>query len=214
MEEAQKRLRQFDYFKPMNRTIYNLHFYFFSVFLLLIGLAPVHANEALNIYTFTMQDIDGKEVSLADFKGRPLLIVNTASKCGYTPQYKSLESLYQKYQEQGLVVLGFPANNFKGQEPGTNEEIKNFCFLNYKVTFPMFAKISVTGDDIHPLYKYLTGDPQFGGPITWNFNKFFIDKEGKIVARFPSDVDPLAPEVVSQVETLLRTSGDARPASK
>ncbi|MCO5247815.1 MAG: glutathione peroxidase [Chitinophagales bacterium] len=134
-----------------------------------------------------MTDIDGKEVSLSDFKGKVILIVNVASKCGNTPQYEGLENLYRQYKDKNFVILGFPANNFLGQEPGTNAEIKQFCTLNYNVTFPMFSKISVKGKDIHPLYLYLT-NKAFNGvidaPVTWNFQKFLIDKNGHIVASF------------------------------
>src|SRR3989338_4924432 len=151
-----------------------------------------------SIYDFQVETIDGKKQSLEDYKGKLLLIVNTASKCGYTPQYKTLEELYQKYQGQGLVVLGFPANNFRAQEPGTNEEIKNFCFLNYKVSFPLFSKISVKGDDIHPLYQYLTHQPGVEGDISWNFNKFLISTDGKTLARFDSKIDPMSNEITSE----------------
>ena len=163
----------------------------------------LYAREGAVLYSFELPDIDGKETPLSDYVGKVLLIVNTASKCGYTPQYKSLEALYEKYKDRGLIVLGFPANNFKGQEPGTNSEIKNFCLLKYNVSFPMFEKISVQGEDMHPLYKYLTQDTNFGGPITWNFNKFLINKEGLIAGRFASQVDPLDPQVVEKVELLL-----------
>ncbi len=165
--------------------------------------APVKAQKPADIYGFTVSDIDGKPVPLADYKGKVLLIVNTASRCGFTSQYKTLEDLYQKYKERGFVVLGFPANNFMGQEPGSNEEIKNFCFMNYKTTFPLFAKISVKGADIAPLYAYLTGVPGFEGGIIWNFNKFLIDRNGKVVARFASPVDPMSPELVNAVEQQL-----------
>ena len=134
-----------------------------------------------SVYEFTMKDIDGKDVKLETYKGKVALIVNTASQCGYTPQYEGLEKIYGKYKDQGFVVLGFPANNFGGQEPGTNAEIKEFCTLKYKTTFPVFAKISVKGEDQHPLYKYLTSaetNPKFAGDIKWNFNKFLIDKIG------------------------------------
>ncbi|MEP6925915.1 MAG: glutathione peroxidase, partial [Pyrinomonadaceae bacterium] len=140
-----------------------------------------------------MKDIDGKDVKLDAYKGKVALLVNTASQCGYTPQYEGLEKIYEKYKDQGFVVLGFPANNFGGQEPGTNAEIKEFCTLKYKTSFPMFAKISVKGEDQHPLYKYLTSadtDPKFAGDIKWNFNKFLVDKDGKIIARFDSKETP------------------------
>ena len=130
-----------------------------------------------SIYDFTMDNIKGEPVELSQYKGKVVLIVNTASKCGFTYQYDGLEELYQTYQDSGLVILGFPANNFLKQEPGTNEEIAEFCRLNYGVTFPMFSKISVKGEDIHPLYQYLTSketNPEFEGNISWNFNKFLI----------------------------------------
>lgn len=156
-----------------------------------------------NIYNFTMKTIDGKDQSLADFKGKAVLIVNTASLCGYTPQYRSLEALYKEYKDQGFVVLAFPANNFKNQEPGSNEEIKNFCELKYQVTFPVFSKVSVKGDDINPLYQYLTTQSGFNGPITWNFNKFLIDPQGKVVARFDSRINPLDIRVGEEVKKII-----------
>jgi glutathione peroxidase len=166
---------------------------------------PVEAN-AKSIFDFTMKDIDGKQVDLKKYKGNVLLVVNTASKCGYTPQYEGLEAIYKKYADKGFYVLGFPANNFGEQEPGTESEIKEFCTLKYKVTFPMFAKISVKGEDQHPLYAYLTSketDAPFAGDITWNFNKFLIDRDGKIVARFSSKDTPEGPEVTSAIEKYL-----------
>ncbi|HEY6330845.1 MAG TPA: glutathione peroxidase [Blastocatellia bacterium] len=159
-----------------------------------------------SIYDFTMKNIDGKQVSLSDFRGHVVLIVNVASRCGFTPQYDALEKLYTKYQPNGFVILGFPANNFMSQEPGTDEEIKNFCSAKYNVTFPMFSKISVKGDDMNPLYKYLTDkstNPQFGGDIKWNFNKFLVGKNGKIVARFEPAVKPDSDQVVQAIEKAL-----------
>jgi len=158
---------------------------------------------APSIYDFTMKTIDGKDKSLADFKGRAVLIVNTASLCGHTPQYRSLEALYKQYKDQGLVVLAFPENNFKNQEPGTDEEIKKFCDLKYHVTFPVFSKISVKGDDMAPLYLYLTTQSGFNGPITWNFNKFLVNPQGQVVARFDSKIDPLDPQVVAEIRKSL-----------
>jgi glutathione peroxidase len=160
-----------------------------------------------SIYDFTMNDIDGKRVSLADFKGKVVLVVNVASRCGFTPQYEGLQKLYLKYQQQGFVILGFPANNFGFQEPGTNAEIKSFCSAKYNVTFPIFSKISVKGDDIDPLYKYLTdkgSNPQYGGDIKWNFNKFLIDRQGNIVARFEPPVKPDSDQMVQAVEKALQ----------
>ena len=156
------------------------------------------------IYSFTLKTIDGKEQSLSEYRGKTLLLVNVASKCGFTPQYKGLEALHQEYKDKGFVVLGFPANNFMGQEPGTNEEIKQFCSLNYGVTFPMFAKISVKGPDIHPLYKFLTESSDPPGPISWNFNKFLVDSNGRIVARWGSRTAPDAKELVNKLEETLK----------
>lgn len=165
---------------------------------------------ATSIYEFEVQDIDGNNVSLGKYKGKVVMVVNTASKCGYTPQYEGLQNIYTKYKEKGFVILGFPANNFGGQEPGTNEEIKDFCTLKYKVSFPMFAKISVKGEDQHPLYTYLTSEqsnPGFGGEITWNFNKFLIDANGEIVARFASKETPESAEVTKAIEAALEAKG-------
>lgn len=147
-----------------------------------------------------MKAIDGKEVALAGFKGRPVLFVNVASRCGYTPQYKGLEALHQKYKDRGLVVVGVPANNFGGQEPGTNEEIQQFCTRNYNVTFPMMSKVSVKGSDMTPLYGYLT---QTGGDVKWNFTKFLVGKDGKVIKRFESNVSPDSPELIGAVEAAL-----------
>ena len=160
-----------------------------------------------SIYDFKMADIDGNDVNLADYKGKVLLIVNVASKCGFTPQYKGLQTLYSKYKEKGFEVLGFPANNFMRQEPGSNEQIKKFCQLKYNVSFPMFSKISVKGKDIHPLYKFLTEkktNPQFPGEIKWNFNKLLIDRKGKIVNRFDSNVKPMDAYVIKAIEKALK----------
>ena len=168
------------------------------------GSPNVYALQTVpNIYNFTMKTIDGKDQGLADFKGKEVLIVNTASLCGHTPQYRSLETLYKQYKTQGFVVLAFPENNFKNQEPGTNEDIEKFCDLKYHVTFPLFSKISVKGDDMAPLYQYLTTQSGFNGPITWNFNKFLINAQGQVVARFDSKIDPLAPEVVAAIKKFL-----------
>jgi len=150
--------------------------------------------------------IDGTDKSLSDFVGKVLLIVNVASKCGFTPQYEGLESLYQRYRERGFEILGFPANNFGRQEPGTDAEIQSFCSLTYGVTFPMFSKISVKGKDIHPLYAFLTDketDPAFAGKISWNFNKFLIDRTGKVVNRFDSKDAPMGDKIPRSVEEML-----------
>ena len=156
------------------------------------------------VYDFTMKTIDGKEQPLSAYKGKTLLIVNVASKCGFTPQYKGLEALYEKYKDRGLVILGFPANNFMGQEPGTDQQIQQFCSTTYGVTFPMFSKISVKGADIHPLYKYLTETGQPAGPIGWNFNKFLVDGSGRIAARWGSKTTPDAKELTGKIEETLK----------
>lgn len=156
-----------------------------------------------NVYSFTVKTIDGREKCLADYKGKVLLIVNTASRCGFTPQYGPLETLYEKYKGRGFEILAFPANNFLGQEPGTDSEIKDFCSVKYHVTFPLFSKISVKGKDMHPLYRYLTSESGFNGNITWNFNKFLVDPDGSVVARFGSKTDPLSPELVNKLEAAL-----------
>jgi glutathione peroxidase len=150
---------------------------------------------------FTLNSIDGSPAPLSQYKGKVVMIVNVASKCGYTPQYAGLEKLYEKYKDQGFVILGFPANNFGQQEPGTNEEIKTFCSRTYNVSFPMYAKISVKGEDKHPLYQYLT---QTGGDIKWNFTKFLVGKDGKVIARFESAVTPESPEVAGAIEKALQ----------
>lgn len=175
--------------------------------ILLLGLVlgitgKVQAQAANSIYDFTVKTIDGNDQSLSDYKGKVVMVVNTASKCGFTGQYEGLEQLYQTYKDKGLVVLAFPANNFLNQEPGTNEEIKQFCTLKFKTTFPLFAKISVKGNDMHPLYAYLVQQTE-GEAISWNFNKFLINREGKIVARYGSRTEPMDPAIISAVESNL-----------
>jgi len=165
---------------------------------------------AESIYGFELDDIDGNPVKLAEYKGKVLLIVNVASECGYTPQYAGLQAIYEKYQDRGFSVLGFPANNFGNQEPGTNAQIKQFCTTTYSVTFPMFSKISVKGDDKHPLYQYLTAtEPgrQFGGEIKWNFNKFLIDRNGQVVAVYGSKTEPQDPQLTADIENALGKAG-------
>ena len=162
--------------------------------------------QSKSIYDFTMKSIDGQPVSLGAYNGKVVLLVNVASKCGYTPQYKGLEAVYEKYKDRGLVIVGIPANNFAQQEPGTNAEIKQFCSNKYNVSFPMMAKVSVLGDDQTPLYSFLTGkdtDPQYAGDIKWNFTKFLFDRNGKPVARFEPAVTPDSPEVAAAIESAL-----------
>jgi glutathione peroxidase len=171
----------------------------------LVFLAATSLAVDSDIYNFGLVGIDGKPRPLQFFRGDVMLIVNVASQCGYTPQYAGLEALYEKYKDRGLVVVGFPANNFGGQEPGTNEEIKTFCSRKYNVTFPMYAKISVKGGDQAALYKYLVKeDPSHSGEIKWNFTKFLVDRNGKIVQRFEPAVTPEDPQVVSAIEKLLQ----------
>lgn len=171
-----------------------------------VGLFTAEAASPKSVLDFKVRDIDGKDVKLKKYKGNVLLVVNVASKCGYTPQYEGMQATYTKYKDKGFYVLGFPANNFGSQEPGTETEIKEFCSSKYGVTFPMFAKISVKGEDADPLYKYLTSketNPDFGGDITWNFNKFLVDRKGKVVARFTSKDKPEGEKVTAAIEKYL-----------
>ena len=159
-----------------------------------------------SVYEFKVKNIEGKDVDLSEYKGKVLLIVNVASKCGATPQYDPLQALYKKYADKGLVVLGFPANNFGGQEPGTDTEIAEFCTSKYSVEFPMFSKVSVKGDDKAPLFSYLTSaeNPDKQGDIGWNFEKFLIGKDGKLIRRFATKVDPTNADLVAAIETALK----------
>jgi glutathione peroxidase len=169
--------------------------------------AVAMAVPAKSVYSFTLKSIDGQPVSLGNYRGKVLLLVNVASKCGYTPQYAGLESLYEKYKDRGLVIVGIPANNFAAQEPGSNEEIKKFCRNSYNVSFPMMAKVSVVGDDKTPLYVFLTDksvNPQIGGEIKWNFTKFLFGRNGKPVERFEPAVTPDSPQVTAAIESALR----------
>lgn len=164
-------------------------------------------NNVSSLYDIALKQIDGTATNLAHLRGRVLLIVNVASKCGFTGQYAGLQKLYETHKDRGLVVLGFPANDFMGQEPGTNEEIAKFCSVQYHVTFPMFEKITVKGKDMHALYRYLTDkatNPQFAGPITWNFNKFLVGRDGRIVARFDSRTKPDDQDLIKAVEQALQ----------
>jgi len=159
-----------------------------------------------SFYGYSVKNIDGEEVSLEAYKGKVLLVVNTASKCGYTPQYEGLQEIYTEYKEQGFEILGFPANNFMGQEPGSNEEIKEFCTAKYNVEFQMFSKVSVKGEDQHPLFAMLTEseNPDFKGNIKWNFEKFLISKDGTLLHRFRSGVKPTDKEMKDAIEAALK----------
>jgi glutathione peroxidase len=164
---------------------------------------------AKSVHEFTVKTIKGQDKSLADYKGKVLLIVNVASACGLTPQYKGLEELHEAYGKKGLAVLGFPANEFGAQEPGTDAQIEQFCTTKYGAKFDMFSKVVVKGGGIAPLFDWLTSketDPEFGGEIKWNFNKFLIDKAGKVIARFEPKTEPNAPEVKSAIEKALATA--------
>ncbi len=161
---------------------------------------------ASSVHEFTLKALNGTPTSLASYKGKVMLIVNVASQCGYTYQYEGLQALYVKYKDQGLVVAGFPANNFGGQEPGTNAEIGAFCKSKFGVTFPMFSKISVAGRDKAPLYQFLTdktANPKTGGEIPWNFTKYLVDRNGKVLARFDAPVEPESKELTSAIERAL-----------
>lgn len=168
--------------------------------ILALCLAFLFVTKTASVYDFKLTSIDGKAFNLAKYKGKKILVVNTASKCGFTPQYTQLEQLAQTYKDK-LVVVGFPANNFGGQEPGSDADIKTFCSDNYKVTFPMSTKVSVKGDDIAPLFKYLTEaeNPDFTGEIKWNFEKFLLDENGKLIHRFRSKTTPMDPAITSNL---------------
>ncbi len=158
------------------------------------------------VHDFTLNSIDGQPAPLAAYKGKVVLLVNVASKCGFTPQYSALESTYEKYKDRGFVIVGIPANNFGAQEPGSNQEIKTFCSSKYHVSFPMMAKVSVKGDDITPLYQFLTdksSNPQSGGEIKWNFTKFLIGLDGRVITRFEPEITPDSPQVTSAIEEAL-----------
>jgi glutathione peroxidase len=165
------------------------------------AVAP-EGKKTMSLHDFTMKTIDGKEQSLAEYKGKVLLVVNVASKCGYTPQYEGLERLHEKLSARGFAVVGFPANDFGAQEPGTDAEIKTFCTTNYGVKFPMFSKITVKGSGKHPLYAFLTEGPP-AGEVKWNFEKFLVGKDGKVIGRYPSSVDPEDPKLVQAIEAAL-----------
>ena len=172
--------------------------------LLAISLMTNFARAASSLYDIPVKDIDGKTTSLSAYKGKVLLIVNVASKCGFTPQYTALEATYKKFSDQGFVILGFPCNQFGGQEPGNDEEIKQFCTSKYAVTFPLFDKIEVNGANRHPLYEQLTGKSSpYPGTIGWNFTKFLIGKDGQILKRFDSKTKPDSPEVTAAIEAAL-----------
>ncbi len=172
------------------------------ILFLIFNVAEVMQAQEKSFYDFTVKTIDGKELDLSTFKGKKVLVVNTASKCGFTPQYKDLEALYEKYGGDDFVIIGFPANNFMNQEPGTNEEIKEFCEVNYGVTFPMMSKISVKGDDMHPLYQWLTSKEENGvmdSEVSWNFQKYMIDENGHLVGFAKPKESPKSDKIVNWI---------------
>ena len=164
------------------------------------------ASTANSIYDFKMKDIDGKEVSLGDYKGKVLLVVNVATYCGNTPQYEALEKLYEANKDKGFAILGFPANEFGQQEPGSDQEIKKFCTSKYNVSFPMFSKIVVKGDGIHPLYQWLVASAPYHDDVEWNFGKFLIGRDGKVIGRFNPKVKPDEPEITKAIDNALASS--------
>lgn len=176
----------------------------YTLILFLLLTAYGHAGaQTKSFFDFTVQDIDGKDISLKSLEGKKVLVVNVASKCGYTPQYADLQKLYETYGSDAFTIVAFPANNFRAQEPGTNEEIKSFCTSTYHVTFPMMAKISVKGEDMHPLYQWLTQKDQNGvmdAPVTWNFQKFMIDEKGHLVGMVPPDTPPNCDTIVKWIQ--------------
>jgi len=193
-----------------------MHYFYSMIFLLLLACGTSKGNkstsnsmevtpiERKSIHEFTVTDIDGKPFSFADLKGKKIMVVNTASKCGLTPQYKALESMYKSYQGNNFVIVGFPANNFMGQEPGSNEEISAFCSKNYGVSFPMMSKISVKGNDMHPLYKFLTSKNLNGledNDVKWNFQKYLMDEQGFLVKVIDPSTQPDDPSVISWITT-------------
>lgn len=181
-------------------------------FVTALGIGPLlfaaamagSVTKGVDVLTFTMKRLDGSPQALSEYKGKVVMLVNTASRCGLTPQYEGLEALYDKYEHRGFVVLGFPANNFAGQEPGMDGEIAEFCRATYDIRFPMFSKISVKGADIHPLYKALTTLPApLGGDVKWNFQKYLLDRQGAVVAKFDPQTQPEDPAIVAKIEALL-----------
>lgn len=158
------------------------------------------------LYKFALTDIDGYPIGLQTFKGKVLLIVNTASMCGNTPQYAGLQEMYERYRDRGFEVLAFPANDFGQQEPGTNEEIKGFCYTKYSISFPLFSKISVTGTSQHPLYQYLTKQSPFPGRVTWNFQKYLVDRSGQVIGKYDPGMNPLSQPIIADLEKALAKS--------
>ncbi len=181
-----------------------------SLLILSLGITAAAQEKGESVHDFTVKDITGKDVALSDYKGKTLLIVNVASECGATPQYETLQALYEVLEERDFVVLGFPSNEFGGQEPGSNEEIAKFCKSNYAVTFPMFAKIETKGDKQAPLFKYLTTakNPDKEGEVGWNFEKFLVGKDGQLLRRFGSSDEPDGPDMIEAIKAALKVKED------
>ena len=180
--------------------------------MMMVSAASAVGQSAKTAHEFEFTSIEGASLPMETFKGKTVLVVNTASRCGFTHQYADLQSVWERYRERGLVVLGVPSNDFGGQEPGNDRQIGAFCRANYGVEFPMFSKVRVGGDDAHPVYAYLTSLPEpIGGPVQWNFQKYLVDRSGAVVARFDSRVRPDAPELVAEIERLL---AEPRPGSE
>ena len=174
-----------------------------------LALLLVAGRETTSLYDFEVNRIDGEATRLEAYRGQVLLIVNVASKCGYTPQYEGLESLYENYRERGFAVLGFPSNDFGGQEPGTNEQIATYCKATWGVQFPMFEKLEVRGEGKHPLYQFLTSRPApVGGEIEWNFQKFLVDRSGQVVERLAPGTPPDDPALLARIEALIASKPD------
>jgi glutathione peroxidase len=179
---------------------------FISAVLSLLFCAAAVIGGEKSVFDYALNTIDGQPAPLSAYKGKVVMLVNVASRCGFTPQYTALEAIYEKYKDRGFVIIGIPANNFGAQEPGTNQEIKTFCQSKYHVKFPMMSKVSVKGDDKTPLYQYLTdksANPKTGGDIQWNFTKFLVGPEGQIITRFEPSVTPDSPQVTSAIEKAL-----------
>ena len=176
------------------------------ILVIMASVACSERNKMNTLYDINVDTINGKSILMDEYKGKTILIVNTASRCGFTGQYEGLQTIYEKYKDQGLIVLAFPSNNFMGQEPGSNESIANFCSTRFNITFPIFAKIDVKGKNQHPLFKWLTSketNPSFSGGITWNFNKFLISPEGEIINRFGSRTTPKNNKIIAAIEQSL-----------
>jgi glutathione peroxidase len=187
-----------------------LSLHILKTFVELSILTSLASTAPQNFHALSATDIDGKSVPMSRYKGKTLLIANTASGCGFTPQYKGLQALQDRYGAQGLVVLGFPSNDFGGQEPGTNAEVKKFCTLNYKVSFPLMSKGSVKGPGKQEIYRFLTQNSSTGGEVMWNFEKFLVSSKGQVVNRFRSNIDPLSQEIAKAIEGELNASSPSK----